>query len=205
MLKKLISFVSFLFGLIVESNCNRVLLQCVSSMLLMNAYQHYNSYTRLSWLLMVYALIDEYICNDTKSLMVPIMLNNFISLSIVFHCALLFEKCYFTRLALLYDCSIIKFHTVNIIIHICPIMVLSVIFIGDINNYKIIINDDLNAKLGVYSCVLQVSWCLFTVGGFDLSEVYIAFDNKEGVWNKLWIITIITHILSGHLIQWMII
>jgi len=170
----------------------RYLLHSVTGMLVMRTFD-ITAYTKLSWVLLVYTLIETMLYPH-RNAMVPLMLMNFVGLSASFQVSILLDNTSFSRLSNVCNWTMTQFHIINFLSHILPVFILTGLILQDPVTYVNSLNP-VGIHAGWCTALFHLSWAFFTVGGLDLSILYVPFDKY--VWYTMWFVSVVAHVSTG--------
>lgn len=126
--------------------------------------------------------------------MVPLMLMNFVGLSASFQVSILLDNTCFSRLSDVCNWTMTQFHIINFLSHILPVFILTGLIVQDPVTYVNSLNP-VGIHAGWCTALFHLSWAFFTVGGLDLSILYVPFDKY--VWYTMWFVSVVAHVSTG--------
>jgi hypothetical protein len=155
------------------------------------------AYTKLSWVLLLYTLIEEISFPSQHSAMVPFMLINFVGLSASFNVSILLDNTSFSRLASACKLTMTEFHIINFVSHILPIIIMTGLIFRDLQAYMYNLKP-VGIYMGWCTTTFHLIWAFLTIGGLDLSVLYVPFEKYQ--WYIMWLVSVTTHICTGMLL-----
>jgi hypothetical protein len=174
----------------------RYMLHSIALMLIMRVLDM-TAYTKLSWMLLVYTFIEGISFPSQHNAMVPFMLMNFAGLSASFQVSNFLDNTSFSRLASVCEWTKPKFHIINFVSHMLPIFIMLVLFFRDSQSYVDSL-EPVGIHAGLCTATFHLMWAFFTVGGLDLSVLYVHFEKSQ--WHTMWSVSVVVHVLTGVLL-----
>ena len=174
----------------------RYMIHSIAGIFMMRVFDM-TAYTKLSWMLLVYTLIEEIVFPSKHNAMVPLMLINFAGLSASFQMSILLDDTSFSRLATVCEWTNTQFHIINFVSHILPIFIMMGLFCRDPKAY-IDSLEPVGIHAGWCTAIFHLIWAFFNVGGLDLSVLYVSFEKSQ--WNTMWLVSVAVHVFTGILL-----
>ena len=156
------------------------------------------AYTKLSWALLIYTLLEVALFPPQHNAMVPFMLMNFAGLSASFQVSILLDQTSFSRLAAVCKWTMTQFHIINFVSHVLPVFIMAGLIFRDPQAYTDSL-EPLGIHAGWCTATFHLSWAFLTVGGIDLSVLYVPFEKSQ--WYTMWSVSVVVHVLTGVLLS----
>jgi hypothetical protein len=174
----------------------RYLLHSIAGMLVMRVLEM-TAYTQLSWALLFYTVIEAASFPSQHHAMVPFMLVNFVGLNASFQVSILLDKTSFSRLAAVCKWTMTQFHIINFVSHVLPVFVMAGLIFRDPQAYMDSL-EPVGIHVGWCTAIFHLTWAFLTVGGLDLSVLYVPFEKSQ--WYTMWAVSVVVHVLTGVLL-----
>lgn len=135
--------------------------------------------------LLNYNLLNKYLF---EIVLTSLFINSF-SICSSYYTIFLFDNTCYDRFAKVKKLKRENLKYFNYVVHILPLLLVFTFWVNIVKELN------LGNYAGFPSLIFNLSWGYFIVGGIDLSNVYVYLDINS--WKKLWIINIMTHLVTG--------
>lgn len=152
------------------------------------------TYTKLSLLVLLAGMLEEYTYPGVRSPILPAMFVNFVALSASFHTAHVLDPTAFNRMAESNGWSLSGFYVRHYLVHVLPIVVLIMwIRWHGVDEYLEVV--PCSPALGACTAAFHFMWAYLSQGSLNLSSVYIRFSDE--LWHRMWLVAAVTHIITS--------